>query len=452
MFLICSTCQQRDSLAGNLTDPAIEGTSYGMGQETTDSIDAGTTAPAVPTPPTSGLSDHFHRVRLTSLVLSCTLLLITVRQPGKEVSLLGVTINETSTPYLIVALLVAALFSFGHAFTLWYNETRGFEAKIRTAKAQMSDIRDIVSNFKKMETRVALSYRDLAKADSSLSELDTKFYQKDQILDIIQNLYPSDDDELRKEIHGVFVNILNNFPEPSALADLIDNAVNDYFSDKKLKPNVPPFNGDLSALITNRLMNKYRARTYEGAESYENVPEIAWQQLMLPLNNWTFRQRALIQRSLTEDFTRSEQIKGEVERAHKAVRDARNDIIAPLVGAREELNAAVAPLQKTTVAQRALIYGFDLASALGLFVVAAISAIGSLLLVGQLQVAANIVAVWQAAVSLPWWIWPLCGAGLATAILCKRGGLRRSARAVEIAILVSLLLFSVIIPIVVWVK
>ena len=199
-------------------------------------------------------------------------------------------------------------------------------------------------------------------------------------------------------------------------------------------------------------MNAYRARTYKGAESYDNVPEIAWQQLMLPLNNWTFRQRALIQRSLTEDFARSEHIKGEVERAHKAVIDARNDIIAPLVGAREELNSAVAPLQKTTVAQKALIYGFDLASALGLFVVAAFSALGSLLLVGELQVAANIVAVWKAAASLPLWIWPLCGAGLAAAIFYKRSGLRRFARAVEVAIVVFLSLLSVIMPIIAWVK
>lgn len=423
-----------------------------MGQNKTDNVEVETARAAVSAPTSSGLSDHFHRVRLTSLVLSCTLLLLTMRQPGKEASFLGVTIDESSTPILIVALFVAALFSLGHAITLWYNETRGFEAKIRTAKAQMADIRSIVENFKNMESRVTISYIDLARLDSALSEIDTKYYMKDQIIQIIQDLYPSDDKELQHDIHEVLVNILDNYPSPPELAYLIEESVREYFSDNQSRPNAAPINSDLAVFITNKLLNKYRARTHKGAKSYDNVPETAWNQLVMPLNNWTFRQRALIQRSLTEDLTRSEQIKGEVERAHKAVRNARNDIIAPLVGAREELNSAVAPLQKTTVAQRALIYGFDLASALGLFVVAAISAIGSLLLVGQLQVAANIVAVWQAAVSLPWWIWPLCGAGLATAIFCKRGGLRRFARAVEIAILVSLLLFSVIIPIVVWVK
>lgn len=93
--------------------------------------------------PAIRLSDHFHRVKLTSLLLSSSLLFFSLSPPtSTDAKLFGVaTIGTLKPPFLTACLLVAATVSAAHLFVLWWGEKKDTGLKLAGGQDMEAEFR-----------------------------------------------------------------------------------------------------------------------------------------------------------------------------------------------------------------------------------------------------------------------------------------------------------------------
>lgn len=94
-------------------------------------------------------SEHFHKVRLTSIILSISLFLFTLYPDGKPLGgLIGEKIPPSDIPFAAVCLLVAAVVSFVHMWVIWIGEVKDIDASLQPAGAMFAEVRDVISKGK----------------------------------------------------------------------------------------------------------------------------------------------------------------------------------------------------------------------------------------------------------------------------------------------------------------
>ena len=93
------------------------------------------------------LSDHFHKVRLTSLATSTVALFLCFHTDKGTLTLGGISLSGIDTTFVIVSAWIAATVSILHVYTLWYSETRTLSDQIQVVGTQIQAIHQIQGTF-----------------------------------------------------------------------------------------------------------------------------------------------------------------------------------------------------------------------------------------------------------------------------------------------------------------
>ncbi|WP_156442649.1 MULTISPECIES: hypothetical protein [unclassified Sphingomonas] len=117
----------------------------------------------------SRLSEHFHKVRLTSLLLSVSLFLSTIHGSGKVITnLLPTDIPEADIPFIIFCLVVAATVSFLHAWIIWVGEVKDVDASLQPAGEMVGEIDSVTKSCENVLLRVHVPLDEIKNQYSSL--------------------------------------------------------------------------------------------------------------------------------------------------------------------------------------------------------------------------------------------------------------------------------------------
>lgn len=146
------------------------------------------------------LSEHFHKVRLTSLFLSTALLLASLDIP---LTFIGIswTSDRAHEQFIIASLLIAALTSFLHVWTLWYGEAVDADARLARTHDLIEEISELTNRFSTLgksmaETSGLLSSRvvDLERISPSIADVSLA---REQLHDLLS---PQDIKKLQVEL------------------------------------------------------------------------------------------------------------------------------------------------------------------------------------------------------------------------------------------------------------
>lgn len=172
------------------------------------------------------LTEHFHKVRLTSLTLSISLFLTSVHQglPSILTSIIGTPQNAdliTGTPrnpdlkFFVICLAIAATVSFIHAWALWSGEVTNASESLRASKAVEDEIADIRNQARAEISRLSRDISELEVDSRRLASQEIYLIDQQSLEEAIATA-PSD--EARKALQlGLTQKLLTGnslLPEP----------------------------------------------------------------------------------------------------------------------------------------------------------------------------------------------------------------------------------------------
>jgi hypothetical protein len=116
------------------------------------------------------LSDHFHKVRLTSLILSMSLLFASIHGNTLKLPLLDLTVATGEGPFLLVSLSIASAVAFAHFLTLWRAEAREVDSQSQDAMTFQSSVQTLIGEAQSLQQRIEDRSSELYKFARNIDE------------------------------------------------------------------------------------------------------------------------------------------------------------------------------------------------------------------------------------------------------------------------------------------
>lgn len=377
------------------------------------------------------LSDHFHRVRLTSLVLSSTLLLLSLQDSGSgTVAFLGVNVPAQNIPFVLLAVGLAALFSLSHACSIWYSQTRKFDERMKIATDDLAKFRGLIDRFTVMEQRISSRSDELIAAEHALSNEDGKIVDYERARSAFLNAISLDD--APNPLHPADDNIaFDRRYTPEVFGPIGHDRIY-----QALKPAILKHIGKSEAGDTSSYADDFRIAIGKALEA-ERPGYLKIHQAYIDHLTSLFSKglKKIVENALRRADTwvdvnakAEAELKADIGEAVKSVELARSELVQPLKDARRDLSRALRPLQAANANDRLLIFGFDLWAAIGLFLVAVANAVGNVMASGTPSLPRSTQQL-LASISGPyWWAWTIVAIAAATGAIVRFRSRRKRQR------------------------
>jgi len=331
----------------------------------------------------SRLSEHFHKVRLTSLLLSSILFLLAIRSANSgDIEFLGIKIGRAEASFVLVAIAIAAIASFLHAWVIWYSETRDLDLQIRRSSQIVHQIYQIIDGYQNTQQLISETATRVEGIICQAQEATPTLKFKDAI-EAFEQL-PSNhlDQQITQDISmGIsstyfgLDNLRNN--APSEISRSVISALQEIgilssrgMSDEPVLQYTNAINSSISAALNKQIDIIF-------------LMPIDYQQKLRDVISANMERHANVIKPRALDWLRINEEESDrrfkiVEAAGKQAIQALEMIKPPLAKSAQEISYVLRPLKAVTAATKIQLYGFDIWAPAGLFMLAVCHAVGRL--------------------------------------------------------------------------